>query len=205
MDTFQEKSVITQAHIDKSLDYETYRQLIDALLAEGKSTGSEQSESLTHYTKMNVQRMRRWDKTTQIREDLKEAIEQIDNPQIWLILTEGWCGDAAQNIPFLVKFAALNPKIEIRFLLRDENLEVMDAYLTNGGRSIPKLIVLQANTFEELGTWGPRPAEVQQMVMDFKKSGGDYKEFSEQVHKWYAKDKGQALQKEFLEKIQSWK
>ena len=59
---------------------------------------------------------------------------------IWLILTEAWCGDAAQNIPTIEKIARENDRIKTLYLLRDENLELMDKYLTGGARAIPKLI-----------------------------------------------------------------
>lgn len=205
METISRQSVITPEVLEQALSYQEYRHLVDGLLAEGKTTGPNQSESLTHYTKMNVQRMKRWDKVTQIREDLKELIEQVNEKMLWVVLTEGWCGDAAQNIPVIMKMAELNPNIEVKFLLRDENLDVMDAYLTNGGRSIPKLVVLNAATLDEYGTWGPRPEPVQEMVLEHKKNSNEsYAEFSEKVHKWYAKDKAQTIQDEFSTALKIW-
>lgn len=205
METISQQGVITPSVINEALNYQEYRQLVDRVLAEGKTTGPNQSEALTNYTKINVQRMKRWDKVTQIREDLQELIAKVDRKMLWIVLTEGWCGDAAQNIPVIMKMAELNPNIEVKFLLRDENLEVMDAYLTNGGRSIPKLIALDAESLEELGTWGPRPAPVQEMVMEHKKNPQEsYAEFSEKIHKWYAKDKAQTVQNEFVVALQVW-
>jgi hypothetical protein len=202
------QSVITDTHLEKALSYEAYRQLIDDLLAQNRTTGDYKSEGIDiiHYTKMNVQRMNRWDKSAKILPELKESIEELSEKWIWVVLTEGWCGDAAQNIPTIVKIAELSEDIEIKFLLRDENPEVMDAYLTNGGRAIPKLICLDEETLEEIGTWGPRPAEVQTMMIDYKNNPtGTFQEFSEKLHKWYATDKSRTLQKEFLALIESWK
>ena len=206
MDTVNLGNMITKDLLDNALSYEVYRSLVNELLAEGKTTGPKQSEDLTHYTKLNAQRMNRWDKTTKINDALKQTISEVSEKWVWLIITEGWCGDAAQNIPVIVKMAELNPNIEVKLILRDEHLDVMDAYLTNGGRSIPKLIALKAETLEELGTWGPRPVEVQEMVWEHKKNPQEsYSKFSEKIQKWYAKDKSQSIQREFNELIQSWK
>ena len=122
-----------------------------------------------------------------------------------MLITEGWCGDAAQNVPFIQALAALNPKIELRLFYRDQHPELMDAYLTNGGKAIPKLIVLRAADLQELGTWGPRPAPAQVLMDDWKaQGGGDYTQIAEAIHGWYAKDRLITLQQELSEAIQAW-
>ena len=78
---------------------------------------------------------------------------------IWLVISEGWCGDAAQNMPVVEKIVDEMPNVEIRYVLRDENLELMDQYLTNGGRSIPKALFVDTETFEVLGRLGTETAE----------------------------------------------
>lgn len=195
--------IITKLHLDKAISYEIYRKIIDEALSQGKTTGPNQSEELTDYTKMNVQRMNRWDKTAHISTELHKALTSVSEKWIWLILSEGWCGDAAQNLPVIVKMAALNPNIEVKLLFRDENLDLMDNYLTEGARSIPKLICLKKETLEELGTWGPRPAIAQAMVMEYKKTM-EHKELAEKIHKWYAENKSVELQTEFLDLVVSW-
>ncbi len=194
--------IITPQHIEKGISYQAYRQLIDELIAEGKTTGDNHSEAYLKYTEMNVRRMKRLDKTTTITPDLQHVISKIETPQVWLVLTEAWCGDAAQNLPIIAKIAALNPKISLKLILRDENLEVMDEYLTNGGRSIPKVIFMTED-LKEFGNWGPRPQKVQEMVVKFKEQGMDYEKSSEEVHRWYAQNKGQELQNELLEILKS--
>lgn len=196
-------NIITIADIANAMTYSEYRQLIDILLEQGKSTGENQSEGLTHYSKMNVQRMKRWDKTSKILPELEELVKSVDERWTWLILTEGWCGDAAQNIPTIVKIAELNPNINTLFLLRDENLHIIDEYLTNGGRSIPKLVALKTDSLDTLGSWGPRPQVLQDMIPEWKKNEAE--DFKEKIHKWYAKDKTNAVQLEFIELIKSWK
>jgi hypothetical protein len=204
MNVAKETPHISSEKLTKALSYTDYRTLIDNLLAEGKTTGPNQSQALTEYTQMNVQRMNRWDKTAHLNDDLKAAIQAISRPLIWVVLTEGWCGDAAQNIPTIVKMAALNPLISLKFLLRDDHLDIMDNYLTNGGRAIPKLICLDAQTYEELGNWGPRPASLQNWVIETKKQPDfEFKTLAEYVHKWYATNKTQELQQEFLALVQN--
>ncbi len=194
-----ENVVLTPALTAKAMTYEVYRALIDQLFSENKTTGDfmDNNEEILGYTKMNIARMRRGDKTFKIKEDLLEVIQAISQKQLWLVITEGWCGDAAQSIPALVKMAAQNDHIQIKFILRDEHPHLMDAYLTNNTRSIPKLIIVDAENHTELGTWGPRPVEAQVITDDFKEKGTvSYQEYAQQLHKWYAKDKYQAIQEE---------
>ncbi|MDX1617798.1 MAG: thioredoxin family protein, partial [Balneolaceae bacterium] len=189
--------------IENAMSYEEYRQLIDDLLEEGKTTGEKQSEGRTRYTRMNVQRMNRLDKTTELSETLLETLDDLDSEWIWLVLTEGWCGDAAQNVPVIHKIAEASPDITLRFILRDEHPEIMDEYLTDGTRSIPKLIALEADTLEEIGTWGPRPESAQNLVQEWKENYSK-KEWAEKLHKWYAENKTRDIQSEFESLIEEW-
>jgi hypothetical protein len=193
-------ATITPELIQESLNYTQYRCLIDDLVAQGKTTGENHSEAMVNYTKMNVRRMERWDKTAVVSSELQQKVAQIDTPQTWLVLTEAWCGDAAQSIPFMVKAASFSPLINIRFILRDEHPGVMDAYLTNGGRSIPKLIALKNDDLEELYTWGPRPQILQQQYLAYREDpkGLSQEEFIESIHLWYAKDRNANIDAEFL-------
>lgn len=193
------KKNIDASYIEKGMSYEEYRRLIDALIMVGRSTAENESESLLEYSKLNVVRMNRLDKTTELLPELSALVQSIAAPQTWLVLTEGWCGDAAQIIPVLHKLAALNSNIRLRFLLRDENLELMDMYLTKGiSRSIPKLIVLDENN-DELFNFGPRPAALQEMFYHLKANAVPNAVIKEEIHKWYAKDKTITTQLELLE------
>ncbi|ARS37859.1 thioredoxin family protein [Pontibacter actiniarum] len=194
---------ITNEHLAKAITYSQYRDMIDKLLAENKTTGTNHSEDMVEYTRMNMHRMRRVEKTV-LEDDLIQVLLSVQTKMVWVVLTEAWCGDAAQNVPAIVKFADASPLIEVKLLLRDENPEVMDAYLTNGGRSIPKLIALDAETLEVLGTWGPRPEPAQQLFLDLKAQNVPYQEFAEKLHGWYAKDKTRTLQQEFICLISKW-
>ncbi len=154
---------------------------------------------------MNVHRMNRLDKQTVLKPKLKEALKSVDQKWIWLVLTEAWCGDAAQNIPVIAKMADQNDQIDLKLILRDKHLDIMDQYLTNGGRSIPKLICLDAEILDEIGSWGPRPEEVQEKAMKWKNDSEiSNKEWGKKLHKWYADNGTEDIQAEFAELINEW-
>lgn len=190
---------IGQRHLEKAMDYISYRKLIDTLLLEGKTTGPNQSASLTEYAKLNVVRMKRVDKTIEIIPELKQIIEAIKDEQTWIVITEGWCGDAAQTLPVFYALSKLNDKIDLQLVLRDENTELIDKYLTDGSRSIPKLIVTKTENLEELFNWGPRPKPLQKIFYELRENKLSYMEVAEKLHSWYAADKTKTTQKELFE------
>ena len=80
----------------------------------------------------------------------------------------------------------------------------MDQYLTNGGRAIPALLVLDENNNLILPKWGPRPAVLQGLLAEWKKEEIDYAIIAEKIHSWYAKDKTLTTQREltvYLEQL----
>jgi len=194
--------------VQNAYTYTRYRQLIDNLFEQNKTTGDDHSEAMLNYTKMNLARMNKWDKRAKLTPETLDRLAKIDRPVVWLVITEGWCGDAAQIIPVLHKMALENETITLRFILRDEHPDIIDAFLTSGGRSIPKILILDTETLEVQRSWGPRPAEMQAMMMDVKAKSTLIteetlkKELSQEaaqnLHLWYAKDKGKTTQAEFL-------
>ena len=193
---------VSTTYTDRGMYYDEYRRLIDAFLMVGKSTAKRESESLVEYSKLNVVRMNRLDKTTEIIPELQERISEISALQTWLVLTEGWCGDAAQIVPVLNKIAELNNNIQLKLLLRDEHLELMSKYLTNGkSQSIPKLVVLDEHN-NELFNWGPRPQALQELFYHMKANALNNDSIKEEIHKWYAKDKTISIQKDLLALLQ---
>ena len=186
----------TKELLNNSLNYTSYRNLIDTLLAEGKTTGNNQDASMIEYTKLNVQRMNRIDKTTVIVEEFKGLIK---NKQRWVLISGGWCGDAANTVPAIAKMCTFAEMVDLHILLRDDNPEVMDEYLTNGARSVPMLIVLDEK-YNELFVWGPRPSELQKEVLEFKKRKNfEIEELKKNVQMWYLNDKTNSTQKEIIE------
>lgn len=191
---------ILQNSLEKSHSYLEYRSKITSLLKEGKSTGNEQSEALTHYSELNETRMNRLEKTIKITEEFTEKLQQLQGEYIWLVISEGWCGDAAQLVPIFHKMAELSPKIELKIAFRDENDDLMHLFLTNGSRSIPKLIILDKNTLEVLGDFGPRPQGAKQLILDYKAEHGVVDETAKtNLQLWYLHDKGLSTQMEIME------
>jgi hypothetical protein len=192
------KDLFSLETIRQSYTYPEYLALMDQVVAEKRTTGPNQSPSLAEYTRLNQYRMHRLDKTVHLALDLQQLAFQVQVPQTWYVLTEAWCGDAAQNLPVIAKVAQLNPHITLTLLLRDEHPEIMDAYLTHGGKSIPKLIAV-ANDGTELFTWGPRPQALQELVWAYKENPDrSYPEFLEEVQRWYNADKTDSIQRELV-------
>ncbi len=187
--------------------YQEFKQMVVSLFEQGKVTGAEQSTSLLETTGMNLHRMRRIDKTGSLNENIQHALQAAKSRWTWYLITEGWCGDSSQNAPIIALIAESSPNIDLKLLLRDENPELMDNYLTNGGRAVPKLICIDNETDEVLGTWGPRPQRIQDLVATFKKENPEAEkpEFAKNLHLWYGRDKSQSLQDEFTLLINEWK
>jgi hypothetical protein len=196
-------NTIIKESLAKSLSYKTYRKMVSDLLEEGKSTGPEQSEDLLNYSTLNDARMNRLDKKTKLTNATIDALKSTKNNQTWLFITEGWCGDAAQIAPVIHKMSLENDKVDLKVVLRDENEALMNQFLTNGSKSIPKLVVLNENE-EVISSWGPRPSIATKMVNDYKeKHGGLDADFKRDLQVWYNKNKGENIQEDvvaFLEK-----
>jgi len=193
------KAIIEKSLL-KSYTYTDYRNHITALFKEGKATGNEQSEALTHYTGLNEVRMNRLEKTISITEENSQKLKNLKRNYIWLVISEGWCGDSAQLVPVIYKMAALSPNIDFKMVFRDENDELMKMFLTNGTKSIPKLIILDKNTLDVLGDFGPRPQGAKQLILDYKVQHGlvDDKGKTD-LHMWYLHDKGLSTQQEIMD------
>jgi hypothetical protein len=196
---------VTHEVIEKGFSYSEFVQFTQQLVEERRTTGTNQSEAYLEYTRMCLQRMNRWNKTAKVSVKMTQLIESIQEPQIWLVITEAWCGDGSQSIPYLAKLAELNPMIKLRIIMRDEYSDIMDAYLTNGARSIPKLVAFSEDLKVELFTWGPKPLYLMNRHKEYKhdSKGLSYSGFLEEIHLWYAKNKNHDLEAELLPLIQA--
>lgn len=188
------KEVLVAKAMTEATDYTAYRELVATHAQQETSTGAIQTEALSEYTQLSNARMRRLDKTLKIPEAVATAFKNTSSKQQWLVLTESWCGDAAQSMPAMQKVADLAEGITLSVVLRDEHPELMDAFLTNGSRSIPKLIVFDTEKNKVITSWGPRPSVATKMVNDFKAAHGALTpEFKRDLQVWYTKDKGQNI------------
>ncbi|MGY3053850.1 hypothetical protein ACVWYG_002052 [Pedobacter sp. UYEF25] len=190
----------------QGINYENYRKLIDDKLAQGLTTGDDDSEFMVDYSKLNVQRMKRLDKTVKLSEDLLTALNHLKSKFHLLVITEGWCGDAAQILPVVNKMvSAAAEKFDLRFVLRDKNEKLVNAHLTNGGKAIPILLFLNETENKVFASWAPRPKILQALLADWKKETTDMTVIAEKLHGWYAKDKTVEIQKEFTEVLEGLK
>lgn len=191
---------IIKESLNESMSYAQYITLVNTLVETESTTGNEKTEALVNYTVLNQRRMKRWDKTIKISDEAKQKIESFNGDVTWLVITESWCGDAAHIMPVINKVAELNDGIDYRIVIRDENDDLMNKFLTNGGRAVPKLIAIDNTSKEVINTFGPRPSEATRMVQEFKETHGQLTpEFKEELQRWYNKDKGQSIIADLVE------
>lgn len=192
------KHIITES-LKKSITYEQYRDEIAHFVDDKSTSGDEQTEALIHYTLLNDRRMKRWDKTIKVPDYAKQKLATFKGDVTWLVLTESWCGDAAHVIPLLHKVAELSEGIALKLVYKDESVGLMTEFLTNGGQSIPKLIMIDNTTGDVLNTYGPRPSKATQLALDYKNNYGTLTpEFKEDLQRWYNLDKGQTIIEDLL-------
>ena len=182
--------------VEKAVDFEAY------LTKMNEEAAQKATEGLLAYVPINLQRVNRILKTYQASEDLLNCLSEIKHNLIWLIISENWCGDAAQIVPVMQKIAELsNGKIQVKIIYRDEHLDLIDAHLTGTSRAIPKLIQLDAH-YNLNAVWGPRPNEAQELVIALKKNPATADTYSEELHKWYAQNKQAFIERDLIKAIQ---
>ena len=151
------------------------------------------------YIPINQKRIKRIRKAlakSGLREEVNDALAGVAPGTKMLVLNEFWCGDGAQILPVHEAMeAASEGRLEVKVLMRDAHLDVMDLFLTNGGRAIPKTVMLNAD-LKVLGSWGPRPTEAMALVKRIKSDPAIAHTYSQEVHKWYTQDKQQNIQAE---------
>ena len=177
----------------------TYEQFLNAIKVkvERLSTNMDAVTDHDEFLKLNFQRSQRIYKTYTVSPELRKLLSGINEPQLWMVITEDWCGDSAQILPYIEKITEVNPDIQLRIIYRDQNPDIMDLYLTNGSmRSIPKLVAFDREG-NELFQWGPRPREAQDLVNQLKAEGYSKDQFIEQLHLWYGRNRGKAIEFEF--------
>lgn len=195
------KSII-QSALQNSHSYTEYRTLVSKLISEGKSTGNEQSADLLHYSELNEVRMKRLEKTLKLDLEVEKALQNLKSKQTWLVISEGWCGDAAQILPIIKLMTEVSENIDFKIVLRDENEALMNQFLTNGAKSIPKLLVLD-ESFNLINHWGPRPEGAKNLIIEYKANHGIVDEAAKiALQKWYLDDKGISTMMEIVAILQ---
>ncbi len=193
-----ETKELMEAIRSAGLTPEEYLEWMTRQAAADPGAATAEEAELIEYTKLNLRRTQRIDRTWDPSTEMIEAVGAISSPQLWMVLTEPWCGDSAQCLPYAVKLASANPDIEMKFVLRDSHPEIMDRFLTNGSRSIPRLVAFAADG-TVLGQWGPRPVAAQEVFTAAKQAGLEKPEILEKLHLWYGRNRGAAVADELLE------
>lgn len=191
---------ILNTALNNSYTYQEYRKKVADLLQEGKTSGAIQTEALVNYSRLNETRMHRLDRTMVVDDVVISKLKAIDAPFIWLVIAEGWCGDAAQLLPIFYKMSEVSDQIDLKIVFRDDNEDLMNLFLTNGNKSIPKLIILDKNSLEIIVDWGPRPIGAVELVLNYKEKFGVIDDtIKSDLQMWYLHDKGLSTQKEIIE------
>lgn len=179
------------------MNFQEYMSLTEEIVSSTERVAPYDDAFYAEYTGLNLKRMKRWLKTMELNPELVKKVESITAPQQWLVISEPWCGDAAHNLPFIHALAEKNPLITLDIELRDAEPFTIQYYLTNGSKSIPKLVVRDENG-TDLFVWGPRPAACQELQQRLKAENAPLQELLEQVQQWYNGNKGKDLQEELL-------
>jgi hypothetical protein len=189
---------LIQNSFHKAYSYSSYRSIIKRFIEEGKSTAKEHTDALLDYSILNDKRMDRLDKTLKITDKTLNYIQNLKDELTFLVISEGWCGDAAQVVPIINKISETSGKIDLKIVLRDKNEELMNLFLTNGNKSIPKIILVDRD-YNIISSWGPRPSIATKMVLAYKAKNGilDAK-FKKNLQLWYNKDKGNNTQEDIV-------
>jgi len=180
------------------MNYAEYQKLFDSILENPERSAPYNDEMYFNYTKLNRTRSKRWDKQELTNQKILSKLKQVTQRQHWIIITEPWCGDAAHIVPFLVKMTDENDLITYDIQLRDTEPFLIQKYLTNGTKSIPKLIVKDENGNDVL-VWGPRPKGAQEVVNEMKAQNSDFEQTKIALQNWYNDNKGEEICNELAE------
>ena len=189
--------------IQKGINYQDYRSMVAELMQENKTTGTKQTNELVEFTKLNEQRTNRNEKQFILSQELTDLFVNKSFNEFWIVFVEAWCGDCAQNLPAIYNIAKHAPGVELKIIIKSENPEEINNYLTAGAEAIPKLVRINKDSLENIGTWGARPVNAQIIAEHWKKNKETIakEDFEKELHLWYAKNRSKDIQKEFWEML----
>lgn len=174
------------------MNYENYKKLFDEILDSPSPAPPYDDEMYLNYVRLNKARMKRWDRQIVLDEYMTMQLKQITHPQHWIIITEPWCGDAAHILPLLVQMTEQNELLTYDIQLRDSAPFLIEKYLSNGSKSIPKLIV-RDEADNDIFVWGSRPVAAQKVADELKANKASKPEILDALQRWYNEDKGNSL------------
>lgn len=183
-------------YVDSGLTWGEYV----AHMQEVIENGDKENDKYQYYS-LNLTRMERLAKKIKLTDEQQARLSKLGKDISLIMITEGWCGDASQILPVVHKLVEKSEKVDDVVNLRDSS-DLIDKYLTNGGKSIPIIVGVDAHTHEELFKWGPRPAWGADYLKRYKSGEINHDEFVIELQKKYNKDKGQTILNEFLDLMQ---
>lgn len=198
---------ITAEILAGALGFEDYLQLTKDIVEEKiPRAGLYQADNTFRYTRSNLERMTKVLDTMVLSQKLYNLLSDLKEEWVWVVISEPWCGDASWGTPALYIISTATEQIDFRILLRDQHPEIIKAYQTAGSDSIPKLICLRKHDLKVLGSWGPRPQVLQNIVLEgLKQPDFNYRDSVRSIHAWYEEDMTKSIQDELLDLIKQWK
>ena len=193
----------TKEKINDLLNIDQYQSFFEKVATKEVIEAPYDDEFYFNYTEANFKRRASVAKKVELNKKLYNELDNTTSAWTWVLITEPWCGDASFIQP-IIEAICLAGEIDLKIALRDKQEDIMNAYLTNGGKSIPKLVVLDKD-LKELFTWGPRPVELQKEIQNLLKNNGTTDEKLKLAHQWYRKYGNEAVQQELLDLIKKHK
>ena len=184
---------------ENAVSDEQYLKDAETKIIELENSSDENDKTYHHYYQLGLTRMQRVDKTYKPQEELLEKFNSKKFKGNFLIISEGWCGDAAMIIPVIHQF--FQERNEVKITYRDEN-DLIESYLTNGAKSIPIVLILNESN-EVISHWGPRPKFGMELLKKHKGNPENYNsdEFHNDLQVYYSKNKGKDIIEELLDKL----
>lgn len=186
----------TKEKINGYLSIEDYHEYFENITKKEILEAPYNVEAYLMYTQANLKRSTKIRTKVNLDKKLYNELNEGIAGWTWILITEPWCGDASFT-QAIIEAICLAGNIDLKIALRDKERDLMDAFLTNGNRSIPKLVVIDEN-FKEIFQWGPRPQELEEKVQNLLSSGGSKEEKLKLAHQWYNKYASVAVQQELL-------
>lgn len=183
------------------MNYKQYQHQFEQILGHSSPTPPYDKSSYIEIVNQNLRRMKKWDNTLELSEELVAELKKIDKKQHWIMIAEPWCLEASHILPFLVKMAEESECISYDIQLRDSEPFLINAYLTNGTKGIPKMVVRDEDD-SDLFVWGPRPAKAQTFRDELVDNNLTSETIKQALLQWYSADKGKSLNTEILQHYQ---
>ena len=121
--------------------------------------------------------------------DLLERAQAVDGSWRILAVTEDWCSDSANTMPFLAHLASGVEGLEFRVVSRAVGASLMAAHPTPDGREAIPTVVLLDSDGDEVGAWVERPAELQEWWIENPDGLGEEEQVEQKIA-WYTEDGG---------------